>query len=407
MKPNDDATRLSETSEPESLRSRVGWMPWLLGVAGLAVIAMVVYAVHTGSAGASAPTSLAISNQMSNILEVNPLMTLDTPAPKIALTDQNGSRASLASFSGKAVVLTFGDDECTDLCTLLAEDVLAADRDLGANASNVQFVSINANSFYPSVAATKAWTDSHGLAHTANWHFLTGSPANLQALAKKYGVEVDRHATSRTIDHGTELFFIAPNGTEQQIGDFGTQSANTAEFSHSMAQLATEMLPLDRQHPVGGPNSTSAAAVGTELGSTPPPIELPLLTGSTAVTLSADRGEYVVVNFWSPTCSLCVRELPAVERAAGREGKSVAIVGIDVSDPGRAGVAFAARAGATYPMLSDSSGAVAAQYEVPGLPYTVILDPRGQVVVRHPGEMTSEQLEYILNTLKAEAPTGS
>jgi cytochrome oxidase Cu insertion factor (SCO1/SenC/PrrC family) len=344
---------------------------------------------------------------MSTVLEVNPLMTLGTPAPAFTLTDQNGARTSLSAFTGKAVVLTFGDDKCTDLCTLLAEDVLAADKDLGSGASNIQFVSINANTFYPSVAATKSWTDSHGLGHTANWRFLTGKSATLAALAKRYGVEVDLHPKTRTIDHGTELFFISPNGDEEQIGDFGTESANTAEFSHSMAQLANELLPVNERHTVGGSTGTTSQQVDTAIGKTPPPIELPALGSNTATTLSADRGKYIAVNFWSPTCSLCVHELPAMEQVYRSEGAKVAVIGIDASDPGGAGVAFAARAGATYPMLSDAQGAIDAQYEIPGLPYTVILDPNGKVVVRHPGEMTAEQLVYILNTLTAEAPTGS
>ncbi|HEX4442099.1 MAG TPA: redoxin domain-containing protein [Galbitalea sp.] len=382
-------------------------MPLLLAVAGLAVIAMIAFALNAGSATGPASAELSISNQMSNILEVNPLMTLGTPAPAFALTDQNGVTTSLSAFTGKAVVLTFGDDKCTDLCTLLAEDILAADRDLGPNASNVQFVSINANTFYPSVAATKSWTDAHGLGHTANWRFLTGRAATLALLAKRYGVEVDLHPKSRTIDHGTELFFISPNGDEEQIGDFGTESANTAEFSRSMAQLANELLPVNEQHPVGGSTGTVSEQVDTAIGETPPPIELPALGTNTPTTLSAYRGEYVAVNFWSPTCSLCVQELPAMEHVYRSESKTAAVIGIDVSDPGDEGIAFAAKARASYPMLSDARGAIAAQYEIPGLPYTVILDPKGKVVVRHPGEMTAEQLEYILNTLKAEAPTGS
>jgi cytochrome oxidase Cu insertion factor (SCO1/SenC/PrrC family)/thiol-disulfide isomerase/thioredoxin len=391
----------------ESLRSRIGWMPLLLGVAGLAVIAMIAFALNAGSATSPSSDVLPISNQMSTILEVNPLMTLGTPAPVFTLTDQNGVDTSLSAFTGKAVVLTFGDDKCTDLCTLLAEDVLAADGDLGSNASNVQFVSINANTFYPSVAATKSWTDAHGLGHTANWHFLTGNSATLAALAKRYGVEVDLHPKSRTIDHGTELFFISPNGNEEQIGDFGTESANTAEFSHSMAQLANELLPANEQHTVGGSTSTVSEQVDTAIGKTPPPIELPALGTHTPTTLSAYRGKYIAVNFWSPTCSLCVHELPAMEHVYRSEGTTAAVIGIDVSDPGDAGNAFASEAGASYPMLSDAQGAIAAQYEIPGLPYTVILDPNGKVVVRHPGEMTAEQLQYILNTLTAEAPTGS
>jgi cytochrome oxidase Cu insertion factor (SCO1/SenC/PrrC family)/thiol-disulfide isomerase/thioredoxin len=391
---------------PESLRTRMGWLPILIGVAGLAIFAMVAYAIHAGTAVDDASTKLAISNQMSNILEVNPLMTLGTPAPAFTLTDQNGSKETLSSFAGKSVVLTFGDDKCTDLCTPLAADVLAADKDLGPGRANVEFVSINANTFYPTVAATKAWTDSHGLAHTSNWHFLTGSPKTLTALAKTYGVEIDLDQKTRTIAHGAEMFFISPTGDEEQIGDFGTESANTAEFSHSMAQLAIEMLPTKEHHAVAGPTGTAQAAVDTSIGSTPPPIELPSLGTGTAVTTTSYRGKYVVLNFWSPSCSICVTELPAIQRAHKNLGSSADIVGIDASDPTSAGVGFAARAGVTYPQLLDSQGTVAAQYEIPGFPYTIILDPTGKVVVRHPGVITAEQLEYVLNPLIAEAPTG-
>ncbi len=394
--------------DSESLRSRVGWLPVLLGIAGLAIIAMIAYAFHAGAAGVASPTSFPISNQMATILEVNPLMTLGTPAPGFSLTDQNGHRETLASLTGKSVVLTFGDDKCTDLCTLLAEDVLTANTDLGADGrKNVAFVSINANAFFPSVATTKAWTDSHGLGHTANWSFLTGNPSTLAALAKKYGVEVDLDHKTRTIDHGAEMFFISPTGDEEQIGDFGTESANTAEFSHSMAKLASEMLPSDDRHTVAGPAGAAKKALDTSVGDTPAPIELPTLGTRTALTTSALRGKYLALNFWSPTCSICVHELPAMQQAShSLDGKAV-VLGIDVSDPGGAGSAFAARLGANYPMLSDGQGSAAAEYEIPGLPYTVILDPKGTVVIRHPGEMTAEQLEYILNTLISEAPNGS
>ena len=389
-----------------SRRSRFGWMPALLAIAGLAIVALLVYAINAGTASEGASTKLAISNQMSDILEVNPLMTLGSPAPAFSLTDQNGTKETVSSFAGKSVVLTFGDDQCTDLCTLLAEDVLAANKDLGAGRANVEFVSINANTFYPSVAATKAWTDSHGLGHTSNWHFLTGKPTVLLALAEHYGVTVDLDKKAKTIVHGAEMFFISPTGDQEQIGNFGTESANTAEFSHSMAQLANEMLPDNERHAVGGLAGTARATVDTSVGSTPPPIELPALGTGTATTTASFRGKYVVVNFWSPDCSLCVSELPAIQRAHEDLGSSVDIVGIDVSDPTRAGIGFASRAGATYPQLVDQQGTIAGQYEIPGFPYTVILDPKGKLMVRHPGEMTTQQLEYLLNTLSAQAQEG-
>ncbi|MDQ1573659.1 MAG: hypothetical protein QOH44_1218, partial [Actinomycetota bacterium] len=97
-KPNPPAT-------PTPTRPRIGWMPWILGVSGLDVIALVTIAVAKpiSAPAASVASSVAISNQMSNLLEVNPLMTLDTTAPAVQLTDQNGRATSLSQFRGKAV----------------------------------------------------------------------------------------------------------------------------------------------------------------------------------------------------------------------------------------------------------------------------------------------------------------
>ncbi len=390
---------------------RKDWPYLLIGLAGVVAIAWIAvsYAVGGGTADASGTASLSISNGTATLLEVNPLVTLDTKAPAVSLTDQNGRPTSLSDFSGKAVILTFGDDKCTDLCTLLAQDVIAADKDLGAAKSNVQFVSINANPFYPSEAATREWSDEHGLGKVSNWHFLTGSPAALASLSKAYGVDVELDRHNRTIVHGTDMFFIDPTGHERQIGQFGVESANTALFAHAMAQLAVETLPKAQRHSVAGPvpsSTTSTTAQSTALGGTPPPVELPQVTSTTPISTATYRGKYVVLNFWASTCSICTTELPAIERAAKSGDSSSVILGVDVSDPANAATAFIKRAGTTYPMLADSSGTASGEFQVPGLPYTVILDPKGKVVVRHPGAITTEQLEYLLQTLETQAPTG-
>jgi peroxiredoxin len=114
----------------------------------------------------------------------------------------------------------------------------------------------------------------------------------------------------------------------------------------------------------------------------------------------------VVLNFWSSTCPICTTELPALQKASQSGDKRSVILGVDVSDPPSAAEAFINRAGTTYPMLADASGATAGQFRLPGLPYTVILSPTGAVVVRHPGAITTEQLEYLLQTLETESPNG-
>jgi len=67
-----------------------------------------------------------------------------------------------------------------------------------------------------------------------------------------------------------------------------------------------------------------------------------------------------------------------------------------VSDPVSAAQAFASTYGISYPLVADASGQTAASYRVTALPYTVILDPSGAVLVRHPGEFTHDELDAVL-----------
>jgi cytochrome oxidase Cu insertion factor (SCO1/SenC/PrrC family) len=52
-------------------------------------------------------------------------------APNFELTDQHGQPVSMNEFRGKVVVFSANDDQCEDLCTLLANDIVIANHDLG------------------------------------------------------------------------------------------------------------------------------------------------------------------------------------------------------------------------------------------------------------------------------------
>ena len=383
------------------------WPYLRIGVVGVVAIVGIAVTFRSGSTSSAANfPRLSISNETANLLEVNPLVTLTTKTPSFKLTDQNGRPTQLSDYTGDAVVLTFGDDKCTDLCTLLAQDVLAADKDLGTSGQDVQFVSINANPFYPSVSATKLWTDDHGLGTTSNWHFLTGSAATLAKLAKTYGVDVELDHKTKTIIHGADIFFINSTGQEVQIGQFGVESANTGLYAHAMAQLAVDTLPSGKNIRVAGPTLSTSTTASAAVNSTPPPVELPELDSAVSISSASYRGKYVVLNFWASTCPICTTELPGLQKASQSDGTKSLILGIDVSDPASAATAFIKKAGVTYPVLRDADGVTAAQFEIPGLPYTVILDPKGKVVVRHPGSITTEQLEYLIQTLEAQGSEG-
>lgn len=379
---------------------RSGWLLW--SSVTVVTVAAVVVAVLVGvnSAQASHDVKPGISRTSATLLQLDDISSDKLTAPGYSLTDQYGKPMTPSEFRGRSVVLTFNDDRCEDLCTLLAQDVVKADHDLGAAAKHVAFVSINANPYYPAVSDVKTWSDQHGLGGLSNWYFGTSRPSALSSIWKEYGVPVEQDAKTKSVVHGSEIFFIDPSGKEVALGQFGTESADTAPFAHAMAQMAVDLLPSSEQSSVAGPSLPAPTKGGTEIDATPSPTRLTnLRVPSQKISTGSGRRTYTVLNFWASTCSACVRELPALERAHHDLGKSVTFLGVDVSDTGRAGLAFANRAGVTYPLLGDTQGSAAGQYQITGLPYTVILNPKGKVVIRHAGALTTEQLDYILQTI--------
>lgn len=398
----------SEKNERRPVWER-GWVLWTSSAALLAVIALlIVVGGGAGSPATSAPPAGAVpaglNQATADLLGVSPTATDPVTAPGYRLTDQHGRTADAGSFRGRVVVLTFNDDRCLDQCALLAGDIIAADRDLAPAArAHIAFVSINANPYYPKASDVKAWSDQHGLGVLSNWSFLTGSPAQLAAAAREYGVPIQLEPKTRSVSHGSQIFIIDERGRITGQAAFGAESADTAPFAHGLAALANDTLPRSQQGHVAGANLTASIPGGTDLGDTPAAITGPALTGATTST-AATRGRYTVVDFWSSTCTACSIQLGDDQAEAHALGSAVAVVGVDVGDDPAAGRATLAGSHAVFPTLRDADGSQAARFRVSELPYTVILSPTGTMLVRHPGLFTTEELDYVLHSLDTALP---
>lgn len=372
-------------------------------LAGLLAAVLLSQSGRSGTAtvtGPGATTLPGITAPTANLLSLSVLPGDGRPAPDFRLTDQSGRPVSLSQFRDETVVLSFNDDRCTDVCTLLAEDVVRADRDLGAaGRSRVAFLSVNVNPFYPQVSAVKQWSDSNGLGPVDNWYFATGTQPALQGVWKSYGVYVGTDASTRTVTHSTLIEFIDPAGRIRASADFGQDAVDVDPYSHGLAQAAVDLLPARQRVPVAGPQAPAPGGAGAGVGQMAPPFSLPLLAPATgpALDLQSLRGHPVVLNFWASTCQDCRAELASFASAAASEAK-VTFVGVDVADPSESAAASLGRAaGVSYPLVSDRSGQVAARYGVTGLPTTVYIGPDGTVAATHPGSLTAEQLRYTLD----------
>jgi protein SCO1/2 len=133
------------------------------------------------------------------------------PAPNFTLTDQNGQSFTLSSQRGHVVVLTFLDPVCNSECPTEAQQMRAAAQALGAN-SGTQFVAVNANPRYLSVSALQAFDTQQGLTAAPQWHFLTGSQAQLQAVWNLYGVTVAVSASGAMVSHSEPFYVINRSG---------------------------------------------------------------------------------------------------------------------------------------------------------------------------------------------------
>ena len=115
-------------------------------------------------------------------------------------------------------------------------------------------------------------------------------------------------------------------------------------------------------------------------GRRPAPALPRALVSGTRVTLRDLRGHATAVVFWASWCSGCHAEAKSVERFASSPAGRGRVIGIDYSDGGPWRT-FLRGYGWSFPVFADPDGTTLDAYGVSvGLPATVVLDSRGQIV---------------------------
>ena len=157
-------------------------------------------------------------------------LILDRPTPQsVPLVNEQGQAVSLAGLRGKVVVLAPFLSLCQDECPLVTGAFTALQRDLRAAglAQRVVFVEATVDPGRDTVARLAAYQKEFG----ADWDLWTGTPANIAAFWKPFGVAYQIVAEEQPpktdwwtgqpltydVDHTDGYILVNPAGRERFV----------------------------------------------------------------------------------------------------------------------------------------------------------------------------------------------
>ncbi|UGB46420.1 TlpA family protein disulfide reductase [Frateuria edaphi] len=110
--------------------------------------------------------------------------------------------------------------------------------------------------------------------------------------------------------------------------------------------------------------------------------------------LAAQRGHWVIVNFWATWCVPCIEEMPDISQFV-RTHANVRAIGLAYEDSDKADIqAFLAKHPVSYPIAQVSLDDSPKDFDEPrGLPTTYLISPDGHVAKRFVGPVTGQSLD--------------
>lgn len=205
-------------------------------------------------------------------------VAIPVPAPlqAIPLRDQYGRRVTLASFSGRTVLLVPFLSLCQDVCPLTTGNLLQVQQSLDADdaGANVEIVELSVDPDRDTPERLLAYAK---LTH-ATWELVTAPPGELSALAKFFGFSYQKVPEEKPpgtdwltgkpltydVDHSDNYFVIDPSGIERVVQDAAPNFRGILN-----PNLYSFMSDLGRQHLAqpAQPNWTPADALKALSGS--------------------------------------------------------------------------------------------------------------------------------------------
>jgi thiol-disulfide isomerase/thioredoxin len=127
-----------------------------------------------------------------------------------------------------------------------------------------------------------------------------------------------------------------------------------------------------------------------------PSLKVTTLDGKT-FDLAAQRGKWVIVNYWATWCVPCIKEMPDISHFVATH-KNVTAIGLAYDDSDPADIrAFVAKHPVVYPIAQVTLDKPAKDFDEPrGLPTTWLIGPDGKVAKQFIGPVDATSLTAII-----------
>jgi cytochrome oxidase Cu insertion factor (SCO1/SenC/PrrC family) len=215
-------TRQEILSEPSVANPRASPIRPRLAVPGLAVLCGVAVAVPVVALSRFRRAGAASGAPSGSLITPPPFSwpAGRRPAPEFVLRDQDGRRVSVGSYRGRALIITFVDPLCRNLCPLEAKLLNYVVGQMPA-AKRPEILAVSVDVY--ANARTNLLQDDRKWALVPQWRWVVGRPAQLSAVWKQYkiGVSVTTKKIAGTtinyIIHTEAAYIIDATGHERAL----------------------------------------------------------------------------------------------------------------------------------------------------------------------------------------------
>ncbi len=140
-----------------------------------------------------------------------------TKAPNFALHDQSGNLVRMSARGGRVTLVTFLYTHCPDVCPLIAEHLNTALRRLGSERTGTRVLAVSVDPKGDTPAAVRQFVAVHRL--LPQFHYLTGSPAQLRKVWAAYNVAADPQHGTTAVGHSAFVLLVDRQGVERLVYD--------------------------------------------------------------------------------------------------------------------------------------------------------------------------------------------